>query len=337
MKYICFWACILPMILCSGCSSPHFKEISLNDAELGLCSFCEFDLDSTNILYPRGLFYFDHHLILVEVKNNPTLSFWTSDSLKYEFSSGYIGGGPNELIRPRADYFTSSDSSFFILDSDIEREIKIENRGICILNNIPIAVSDAINQLVRLDHGHYIMSGKTDGASGKEHFIYSKGEFTPFGDYPSTNLEKMEQAKFDYKFTAGKMGKKVILDFYLYHNLIRKYSIKGELLQEIRLQDIPDRHNTYEKFREQSVYPCWRKTVATDDAIYVLFYQGVTEKVIYSEGAIPELQVWDWEGKLKKRFLFDKIYDNFTVSPDGRLYALNTQEPYKIYTYEVGK
>lgn len=82
------------MILCSGCSSPHFKEISLNDAELGLCSFCEFDLDSTNILYPRGLFYFDHHLILVEVKNNPTLSFWTSDSLKYEFSSGYIGGGP---------------------------------------------------------------------------------------------------------------------------------------------------------------------------------------------------------------------------------------------------
>ena len=108
-------------------------------------------------------------------------------------------------------------------------------------------------------------------------------------------------------------------------------------MQEIRLQDIPDRHNTYEKFREQSVYPCWRKTVATDDAIYVLFYQGVTEKVIYSEGAIPELQVWDWEGKLKKRFLFDKIYDNFTVSPDGRLYALNTQEPYKIYTYEVGK
>ena len=103
MKYICFWACILPMILCSGCSSPHFKEISLNDAELGLCSFREFDLDSTNILYPRGLFYFDHHLILVEVKNNPTLSFWTSDSLKYEFSSGYIGGGPNELIRPRAD------------------------------------------------------------------------------------------------------------------------------------------------------------------------------------------------------------------------------------------
>lgn len=98
------------------------------------------------------------------------------------------------------------------------------------------------------------------------------------GDYPSTDLEKMEQAKFDYKFTAGKMGKKVILDFYLYHNLIRKYSIKGELLQEIRLQDIPDRHNTYEKFREQSVYPYWRKTVATDDAIYVLFIKELLRK-----------------------------------------------------------
>lgn len=325
------------MLLCIGCSSPHFRELSLNDVALEHCTFREFDLDSTKILDPRGLFYFDNHLILVEVKNDPTLSFWTSDSLKYEFSSGYKGGGPNELIHPQANYFTSSDTSFFLLDSNIEREIKIKNQEICILNNVPIAIPDAINQLVRLDKDYYIMSGKTDGATGKEHFIYSAGVATPFGDYPSMNLEKIEQAKFDYKFTAGRMGKKVIYDFYLYHNLIRKYSIEGELLQEIKLKDIPDRNNTYEKLRERSVCPYWDVTVATEDAIYILFYQGVTNKVLYSEGAIPELQVWDWNGNLKRRLLFNKIYNKFTVSPNGTLYALNTKEPYKVYTYEINE
>lgn len=337
MKYIYLLFYSMWMLLCIGCSSPHFRELSLNDVALEHCTFREFDLDSTKILDPRGLFYFDNHLILVEVKNDPTLSFWTSDSLKYEFSSGYKGGGPNELIHPQANYFTSSDTSFFLLDSNIEREIKIKNQEICILNNVPIAIPDAINQLVRLDKDYYIMSGKTDGATGKEHFIYSAGVATPFGDYPSMNLEKIEQAKFDYKFTAGRMGKKVIYDFYLYHNLIRRYSIEGELLQEIKLKDVPDRNNTYEKLRERSVCPYWDVTVATEDAIYILFYQGVTNKVLYSEGAIPELQVWDWNGNLKRRLLFNKIYNEFTISSNGTLYALNTKEPYKVYTYEINE
>lgn len=325
------------MLSLIGCSSPHIKELNLNDIALRHCVFHEFELDSTKILYPRGLFYFDNHLIIIEAKNNPTLSFWTPDSLKYEFSSGYLGGGPNELIHPRTNYFTNSDSSFFILDSNIEREIKIENKEIRVLNNVPIVIPDAINQLVRLDNDYYIMSGMTDGSSGKEHFIYAKGEAIPFGDYPSKNLEKIEQAKFDYKFTAGKAGKKVLFDFYLYHNLVRKYSMEGELLQEIRLKDIPDRHNTYEKFHSGIAASFWNMTVPTDDAVYILFYQGDTDNLLYDKGAIPELQIWDWNGDLKDRFLFDKIYDKFTISSDGILYALNTQEPYKIYTYDISQ
>lgn len=109
------------------------------------------------------------------------------------------------------------------------------------------------------------------------------------------------------------------------------------MLQKIRLKDIQDRHDTYEGFRERKVSPYWNTTVPTDDAIYVLFYPGVTNEVLCGEGVIPELQVWDWDGNLKKRLLFNKIYDEFAVSPNGTLYALNTQEPYKIYTYEMNQ
>ena len=111
----------------------------------------------------------------------------------------------------------------------------------------------------------------------------------------------------------------------------------GELLQEIRLKDIPERHNTLEKLRERITTPFWLSAVAMDDAIYVLFYQGVTSEQIYVKGAIPELQVWDWDGNLKNRFLFDKVYDKFTVSPNGILYAVNRKEPYKIYTYDISR
>lgn len=337
MKYIYYIVCFVSIVLSVGCSSRHFKELNLNDVKLEQGTFREFNLDSTKILDPRGFFYFNNHLVFIEPKNDPTLSFWTADSLKYEFSSGYKGGGPNELIHPRADYFVSSDSSFFILDTDIEREIMIENKKICIVHNVAIAIPDAINQLVRLDNDYYIMSGNTDGSSGKEHFIYSSGTAIPFGDYPSKNLEQEEQARLDYKCTAGRMGKKVIFDFYIYHNLIRKYSMAGELLQEIRLKDIPERHNTLEKLRERITTPFWLSAVAMDDAIYVLFYQGVTSEQIYVKGAIPELQVWDWDGNLKNRFLFDKVYDKFTVSPNGILYAVNRKEPYKIYTYDISR
>lgn len=69
------------------------------------------------------------------------------DNLEYEFSSGYKGGGPDELIHPRADYFTISDSSFYILDSNIEREMIISNDSVIhIISNIPILIPDAINQ-----------------------------------------------------------------------------------------------------------------------------------------------------------------------------------------------
>lgn len=333
MKYTGFY--LLVTFLAIGCTPTHLKEQSLNETPLLHSQFEEYILDSAKILYPHGIFSFQDYVILIEKKNNPVLSFWTPDSLKYQFSSGYIGGGPNELINPRANYFSSSDSSFYLLDSNIEREMSIENEAIHILNNVPITLPDAINQLVHIKKDYYILSGMTDGSSQKEHFIYADGMFTPFGEYPSTGLEDMEQAQFDFKFTAGRAGKNVFYDFYAYHNLIRKYSIEGELLEETQLGGIPENNNTYSKYQNGEAAVFWNMVTTTDDYIYALFYGDITRNQLYDKGGIPELQVWDWEGKLKKRILFDKVYDIITVSKKGILYALNTLEPYKVYVSDM--
>lgn len=334
MKHTCWY---LIALLFAGCNSSHVQKQTLGDIEILHRSFKEYDLDSTQILYPYGIFYFNHHLILIERKNNPVLSFWTPDSLTYEFSSGYLGNGPNELLNPRTDYFSVSDSSFFILDSNIEREVTVENRSIKILKNVPIVIPDAINQMVRLDNDYYIMSGLNNGSNGKEHFIYSNGVLEPFGEYPSVRLDGKDQAKLDFKFTAGVEGQDVIFDFYQYHNLIRKYSKQGQLLQEISFSDLPDRHNTRDKIHDRSIMPFWNTAFSSVEAIYVLFYENVTNEYLYDTGVIPELQIWTWEGNLTKRVKFDKIYDKYTVSDRGILYALNTQIPYKIYTYDLNQ
>lgn len=84
---------ILFIVLLFSCSDK--KEIRIQyigDVELEYSNFDEYHLDSLKILYPTGIHSFKKHLLLIEPKNNPTISFWSMDNLEYEFSSGYKGG-----------------------------------------------------------------------------------------------------------------------------------------------------------------------------------------------------------------------------------------------------
>lgn len=330
---------MIVIFLLISCNRIPQKEINVVDIPIQQARFYIHNIDSTKILNPGGIYCYKNHVILIERKNNPAFSFWTSDSLRYEFSEGFIGGGPNEFIRPRSNYFAVSDSSFFILDSNIEWEVQLEEQRIQVINKEPIIIPDAINQMVHLDNGKYIMAGNTDGNNNAEHFLYDikTGEYTLFGEYPFTDLFDERKFFFNFKYTAGIAGKPYIWDFYENYNLLRKYSIEGILLQEVRLVGVAERHNDDSKSHELQNRPYWRIVQATSRYIYALFYTGETDKTIYTGGAIPELQVWDWDGNLTRRILFDKKYNQITVSETGILYAINTVDTFnnQIYSYEM--
>lgn len=74
----------------------------------------------------------------------------------------------------------------------------------------------------------------------------------------------------------------------------------------------------------------------TDDYIYSLYYENISNNQLYAEEIIPELQIWDWNGYLIRRIRFNHSFSRFTVA-NGRIYALNTRQPYTIYVYEIGK
>lgn len=297
-------------------------------------SFETHEIDSTMVLNPKNLFCFGNHIILIEYKNAPFLSFWSPDSLTYEFSAANKGGGPNELIDPYSDYFAKSDSSFFLLDSQVEREIKVTGNGIQIINNKPLIFSDAINQLVRVEEDTYIMLGFTDGSDIAEHTKCTPDGNSTFGKYPTKGIEDgIKQFNIDYKLTAGLMGKRTIWDFYESHNLIRQYSIDGELLQEVSLDFDEEQESTASTSDGGQRIYYWIRVIALNHHIYALFKYDT-----WKSTKVPELQVWDWDGNLTARYQFDKYYNAIAVSDNGVLYAMDTMNhPYEVYTYDLNR
>lgn len=337
MKTI-YYAVIVFFFLTS-CNNIIQKDIDISDIPVLHAKFNIHYIDSTKVLNPGGMYCYKNFIVMIEDRNNPVFSFWNADNLQYVFSSGFIGNGPNEFINPRSDYFSVTDSSFFILDSNIEWEVQTIENDIQIINKEPIIIPDAINQMVRLNNKKYVMAGNTNGKNNAEHILYDAdiGEYNYFGEYPSKNMSDERKFIFDFKFTAGRSDKPCIWDFYENHNLIRQYSIEGQLLQEIRLRNAPKRRNSDSKSDDLENRPYWRVLQTTDTHIYTLFYTGETDDVIYSEGAVPELQEWDWQGNLIRRILFDKKYNRIAVSENGKLYAIDTINEFnnQIYSYEL--
>ena len=60
-----------------------------------------------------------------------------------------------------------------------------------------------------------------------------------------------------------------------------------------------------------------------------------TEEIYSDEKLIPELQLWNWKGELKKRICFDFPFDIYAISEDDILYAVNSGRPDYIYTYDL--
>ena len=134
-----------------------------------------------------------------------------------------------------------------------------------------------------------------------------------------------------YAFAAGDVAHDCVCDFYLHQNLIRIYDIKGNLLKHIQVIDNACVPSTSVELR-----PVFHKLKCNSKYIAVLYNNKYSTEEIYSdEKLIPELQLWNWKGELKKRICFDFPFDIYAISEDDILYAVNSGRPDYIYTYDL--
>lgn len=185
---------MIVIFLLISCNRIPQKEINVVDIPIQQARFYINNIDSTKILNPGGIYCYKNHVILIERKIILLFHFGHRIAYAMNFLRDSLRRS-HEFIRPRSNYFAVSDSSF-ILDSNIEWEVQLEEQRIQVINKEPIIIPDAINQMVHLDNGKYIMAGNTDGNNNAEHFLYDikTGEYTLFGEYPFTDL--FDERKF---------------------------------------------------------------------------------------------------------------------------------------------
>lgn len=289
----------------------------------------------TGLICPQSINVFKDKLLVMEPqKDISKISVFDRKRFAFLFSDIDEGRAKYEVINLRGDYYACTDTSFFVLDNNIEKEYSLHGNHIKYIGYVPITIPDALNQLLRIGEEKYITSGLTSG-EGHEHLLYDDGEYEGFGEYPELYVSSSKTFVLNAKVSAGMVGKEQIWDFYLNHNLVRSYNLYGDLLMEIEIENASQKTKITDS-QDSEFY--FYDAKWNSDYIAVLYNERYSWLEFYLSGdaaqRMHELQLWTWNGELKRRIRFDKHFDFYALSEDNIFYAMDAELPNVIYTYD---
>lgn len=322
------------VILLASCGGDVQKKCVLDQYPVEQCVLDVHSLDS-GLVAPQSVNVFQDKLLIMETQKPVSkLSVFDRNSFGFLCSGIDEGRANNEVIYLRADYYAHTDTSFFVLANNIEKEYAIKDNHIQYLSSTSIDIPDALNQLLRVGTEKYIASGFTSG-EGNEHLLYENGQYKGFGEYPEIYADT-KNFVLNGKTSAGMVGKDRIWDFYMNHNLIRSYDLDGNLLEEIEIENAAQKTKIANP--EDSEFYFYRAKWNAD-YIAVLYNEKCSWLEFYTpeeaEQRIHELQLWTWDGELKRRIRFDRHFDFYTLSEDNVFYAMDAEQPDIVYTYNL--
>lgn len=325
---------IIILCFCASCEQNN-QVCNLDDVAVEECVLETHKIDSV-LLSPQSINVWHDKIIVMEgQKKVGMISFFSTKDFSYLFSGVEKGHARNEVSMLNIGYYAKTDSSFFVLSGNEEKEYVLSGNSLIYVASTPITIPDALNQVLHLDEDRYITSGFSNGKGG-EHILYVNGEFQEFGEYPGENLEDGGNFFFNGSFSAGMFGKKNIWDFYFGHNLIRSYDHFGNLMEEIHLID--DKRCKISDVNDHDLFYVGLKWNAT--YLAALYNNGHSWNSFYTcdkNEIRNELQLWSWDGVLKRRVCFDKPFDIYALSDDNKFYAMDVDNPNVIYSYDFEK
>lgn len=326
------------MLVAAGCSESGVKTCDLSDYKVESCTLQVHRLDSV-LIFPQSINAYQNYIIVMEPgRNDSLISVFSRDNLKYLFSGLQMGRAKNEMFSLYKDFFAYTDSSFFLLSqNNIVKEWKLNGDSIAFIGEDKIESSDALNHVLRIGKGKYVTAGLTDG-SGNEHFLYTSGKSIGFGNYPEPKPEGTSNFYLNISMSAGMEGKDRIWDFSKGCDLVRSYDLDGNLMETIKI--INDERQPTSNKNEDDYSLCYYNIAWNKSYIAVLYNVVLPRKDYYDKelGSCPwELQLWTWDGKLKRRLKFDHAFNMYTISDDNILYAMWSVKPNVLYTYDLNK
>lgn len=323
------------LLMTVGCSEGK-KGITYDLADYSIenCTMEAHQIDSLLII-PQGIYAYKDYIIVLEPKRNDSLlSVFSRKDFKYLFSGLSKGRAKNEMLSMRNDFFSYTDSSFFLQERNVIKEFKIENDSVLYIGKDEIKLPDVLNHVLRVGHKRYITAGITDG-TGNEHFLYSNGKYEGFGDYPEPKPEGISNFYLNNSMSAGMEGKDRMWDFSRGQDLVRGYDLDGNLMETVNIANNKRKTATN---AEDDYNLCYYR-ISWNKSHIAVMYNGVLPRNEYFSLDLSdrpwELQIWSWGGKLERRLKLDRAFSMYTLSDDNVLYAMEPDNPCVIYTYDL--
>lgn len=241
---------------------------------------------------------------------------------------GRIGRGPNEFIGVDVQSLKPVSDGFVCMDAG--GKVKKVTMG----DKVEVSASD-IETFGYPQNGVFV--GKDFVSvnvmdSESEYVLCSEGaeKPRPLSDFPDWTSDDGQPLPFVYmKNMVAHPTKDIFASFYVYFRKIRIMDTEGEILKDIDVR-VPDEFPAYSASPESqrfayAAYPC-----ATESRVYALCFNSDRKSM---RSAIPEIQVWDWNGKLKRIYVPDRHLDLIAVDEGlGVLYGMDISKPDTVYS-----
>jgi len=293
------------------------------------------------ILSPQSIFITDKHFVVVSPRKDTIFDVFTFPGLKYSFSDGIKGQGPDDfspMMDRKAPIAIGDGFKVFFVDKSILRESKIDEaaKSITTVKKETFNFNDSeglISGFSLLGNDKVLYFG--GATSDKEYNIFNikTGETQPVSDYPNwTELGSGDIKMMVYlKSAAVKPDGKKFASVYGNFKRLRIYNDEGTLLNEISVEIPPFTYSSDPKEK----YSYYTYPLGTDNYVYAICRNRKSGE---PQKDFTELHVFDWTGNPVAKLILDKVLNCFTVSEkDKLLYGVNNEEGNedKIFTYSL--
>ena len=288
------------------------------------------------LLMPERLFVSGNNLVVYQPKEEEGL--FTVFHLPFDgkgYRTGHTGRGPDEFLRIDIRSIVPDGDGFWVADNGdmTVKSVKLDAGQVRVTDRKKIDSSSGFNGMFEMEDCYINMNVFSDEY---EYMVYDKqtGQSRGIIPYPDWYKGTEEWAPVSYYMNFGipRPSGDLFAIFYAYFRKIQIADTEGRILKEVTLDFDGDISGcgpaSSRKYIAFSLFP-----VATDDYVAVQYADRIPGR---KRGDITEVQVWNWDGELLHRLIFDKGFGTFTIDPQtGILFATPFDDPQHLYTADL--
>lgn len=326
---------LIMIILLFGCS--HEKEsVELRSVDGELIGK-EVPI-SAFIFKPSNIAIMDEMLVIHDRVAKDIFKFFSYPNVKYLFSWGKKGEGPDEIDFVHSTGFLAKDDTFSFVDDNVFKTYKIGySNELSLVEKIYLMDTQGPLNDVNLLNDSLFIANLFDPLNPKSEYVFlhpNKKKGNTFGEFPDQGFEfddYFQKTAYYLRRSVVNQDKKRIMVFYMSLNLIKLYNHKGRLLNEIEFNENSpsDKNINWRTFGH---------SFGTEKYAYVLYInEDVSTTEPESTKLFPvDLIVLNWEGEVVKRYDLNIPITDFVISEKHRkLYGITPFSGDKIFEFDL--